>query len=101
MNHRELSLTEREARLKEVYAAEYPGIPPEVWMPVAELAAKLVERVRARRREGRFTRTFDPTHFEFRGGPPRRTTMKRTRSTDRKGPLAGQGDQAQQPPQES
>lgn len=73
----------REARLREQYAAEYPGITPAVWMPVAELTAKLIERVRAGRREGRHTRTFDPTHFEFRGGTSGpRPRASRTRSTD-------------------
>jgi hypothetical protein len=77
----------REARLKEEFAAEYPGIPPEVWMPVAELARKLVERHHSGRKAGRFTRTFDPTHFEFRGGPAdRRSRGSRTRSTDPKRP---------------
>jgi hypothetical protein len=74
----------REARLKPEYAAEYPGISPDVWMSAKELAKSLVERVRARRKEGLFTRTFDPTHFEFRGGdgiPHHR--RHRTRSTDR------------------
>ena len=71
----------REARLKEEFAAEYPGIPPELWLPVTELARKLVERHQSGRKAGRFTRTFDPTHFEFRGdGAPRR--RPRTRSTD-------------------
>jgi hypothetical protein len=75
----------REARLKEEFAAEYPGIPPEVWLPVAELARKLVERHQAGRKAGRFTRTFDPTHFEFRGGSAdRRSHGSRTRSTDLK-----------------
>ena len=73
----------REARLKAEFAEEYPGMAPGVWMPVRELARLLVERVYARRREGRPARTFDPTHFEFRGGDtgPRRPAT-RTRSTD-------------------
>ena len=71
----------REARLKPQYADEYPGIAPNVWMPAKELARNLVARVHARRKEGRYTRTFDPTHFEFRGdGGPRR--RPRSRSTD-------------------
>jgi hypothetical protein len=75
----------REARLKAQYAAEYPGITPAVWIPVAELSAKLIERVYAARREGRHTRTFDPTHFEFRGGSSApRPKASRTRSTDPK-----------------
>jgi len=77
----------REARLKKEFAAEYPGIPLEVWIPVAELARKLVERHQNGRKAGRFTRTFDPTHFEFRGGASdRRARGSRTRTTDRKDP---------------
>jgi hypothetical protein len=75
----------REARLRSQYAGEYPGITPGVWMPVSELSAKLIERVYAGRKEGRFTRTFDPTHFEFRGGGNGlRPRAARTRSTDPK-----------------
>jgi hypothetical protein len=75
----------REARLKEEYAGEYPGLAPGVWMRVSDIARTLVERARARRREGRFTRTFDPTHFEFRGGSKTpRSPAVRSRSTDRR-----------------
>ena len=77
-------MTAREARLKPQYASEYPGIPPNTWMPARELAKSLVARVHARRKEGRFTRTFDPTHFEFRGGDTvARPRRPRTRSSDR------------------
>ena len=81
----------REARLKAEYAEEYPGLTPGVWIPATELAQKLIERAHARRREGRHTRTFDPTHFEFRGGSekPRRRGA-RTRKTD---PPRGAGEQ--------
>jgi hypothetical protein len=74
----------REARLKADCAEEYPGLIPGVWIPATELAQKLIERSHSRRREGRHTRTFDPTHFEFRGGSesPRRRSS-RTRKTDR------------------
>jgi hypothetical protein len=73
----------REAMLKADCAEEYPGLTPGVWIPATELAQKLIERAHSRRREGRHTRTFDPTHFEFRGGPetPRRRGT-RTRKTD-------------------
>ncbi len=73
----------REARLRAECAQEYPGLTPGVWIPATELAQKLIERAHSRRREGRHTRTFDPTHFEFRGGPesPRRRGI-RTRKTD-------------------
>ena len=76
-------MSTREARLRPEFAEEYPGMTPGVWMPVRELARLLVERVYARRREGRPARTFDPTHFEFRGGDtgPRQPAT-RTRSTD-------------------
>ena len=76
-------MTVREVKLKAEYAAEYPGISPDVWMPARELAQSLVERVHARRKQGLYTRTFDPTHFDFRGGDSGpRTPRDRTRSTD-------------------
>jgi len=76
--------TIREARLRPEFADEYPGITPDAWMPATELAQKLVARAHTRRREGRYTRTFDPTHFEFRGGPIGvRPSGSRTRKTDR------------------
>jgi hypothetical protein len=64
----------REARLKPEYAAEYPDMPADVWMPAMELAKGLIQRALARRQEGRYTRTFDPSHFEFRGGGSRSST---------------------------
>ncbi len=92
----------REARLKEEFAAQYPGIPPEVWLPVAELARKLVERHQSGRKAGRFTRTFDPTHFEFRGGASeRRSRGSRTRITDRKHPPTRQLPDSEGPRLES
>jgi hypothetical protein len=82
------SLSVREARLKGEYADEYPGLTPGIWIPATELARKLIERAHARRREGRHTRTFDPTHFEFRGGPTgARPRGSRTRKTDCPAPL--------------
>jgi hypothetical protein len=76
-------MTVREVKLKAEYSAEYPGISPDVWMPARELAKNLVARVHARRKEGLYTRTFDPTHFEFRGGDSApRTPLDRSRSTD-------------------
>ena len=79
-----LSVSVREARLKGEYADEYPGLTPDVWIPATELARKLIERSHARRREGRHTRTFDPTHFEFRGGSTgARPRGSHTRKTDR------------------
>ena len=81
----------REARLKAEHAEEYPGLTPGVWIPATDLAQKLIERAHSRRREGRHTRTFDPTHFEFRGGLERRRPRgSRTRKTDPPAP-AGEG----------
>jgi hypothetical protein len=88
----------REARLKQEFAHEYPGIAPGLWIPVKEFARLLVERVNHGRRLGRFTRTFDPTHFEFRGGNTApRSDSARTRRTDRKSAPA-EDDSFQQPP---
>jgi hypothetical protein len=77
-------MSEREARLRPEYTAEYPEISPNTWMSAKELAKQLVARVHARRKQGLYTRTFDPTHFDFRGdAAPRR--RDRTRSTDIRG----------------
>jgi hypothetical protein len=83
-------MTVREARLKLEFAAEYPGIEPEVWMSARDLARKLVDRVHARREKGLYTRTFDPTHFEFRGGNPPSRRPPYTRSTD---PISSRSEQ--------
>ena len=76
----------REARLRSEYAAEYPGIEAGIWMSAGELASKLVERTHERRRLSLYTRTFDPLHFEFRGGQPpsTRSATARTRKSDRR-----------------
>jgi hypothetical protein len=76
----------REARLRPQFAQEYPGIEAGVWLSAAELAIKLVEHTHARRRLSLYTRTFDPRHFEFRGGEPvgSRPATARTRTTDRR-----------------
>jgi hypothetical protein len=55
---------------------------PGIWMPATELAQRLIERAHTRRREGRHTRTFDPTHFEFRGASEKPRRSSRTRKTD-------------------
>ena len=58
----------REVRLRAEFAGEYPELQADVWMRSGELAERLVNRSHARRRQGLFTRTFDPRHFHFRGG---------------------------------
>src|SRR5215210_4421006 len=74
-------MSQREVRLRPEFAEEYPGISPGVWMSARELAKNLLARVHARRNQGLYTRTFDPRHFEFRGGEPR-PRPRLTRSTD-------------------
>jgi hypothetical protein len=76
----------REARLRSQYAEEYPGVEAGMWMTAADLAIKLVEHTHARRRLSLYTRTFDPRHFEFRGGEAvgTRPATARTRTTDRR-----------------
>ena len=93
-----LSVSVREARLKGEYADEYLGLTPGVWIPATELARQLIERAHARRREGRHTRTFDPTHFEFRGGPiGARPRGSHTRKTDRSTVDQGEPTGSEQP----
>jgi hypothetical protein len=75
----------REASLRSEFASEYPGLQAGVWLNARELAKRLVDRSHARRRQGLYTRTFDPRHFDFRGGePPRPSDQQgaRTRATD-------------------
>jgi hypothetical protein len=78
----------REVQLRSQYAEQYPEIPAGVWMSASELATRLVERTHARRRLSLYTRTFDPRHFEFRGGSTdSRPATARTRSSDRTPPV--------------
>jgi hypothetical protein len=64
----------REARLRPEAAASYPGIPPGIWMPAAELGARLlVQHLAAARPVTLGSRLLDEHHFEFRGGVRRGT----------------------------
>jgi hypothetical protein len=58
----------REVRLRVEFAGEYPEIQADVWMGSGKRAERRGHRSHARRRQGLFTRTFDPRHFQFRGG---------------------------------
>ena len=74
---------ERQARLKQEYAAAYQGIAPGVWQPawlLAEQLAALPSPTAADRR-------CDPRHFEFRGGRGRPLELRglRTRVSDQSG----------------
>jgi hypothetical protein len=77
----------RECLLRAEYAKLYDEIPPGVWMPAREVAEVLVRRASQARRLSIHQRTFDPRHFEFRGGSAGlREQGVRTRSGDRTGP---------------
>jgi hypothetical protein len=61
----------REVRLRAEFASEYPELQADRWMRSRELAERLVHRSHTRKRQGLFTRTFDPRHFQFRGDEQR------------------------------
>ncbi|HUF35427.1 MAG TPA: hypothetical protein VMN37_05720 [Gemmatimonadales bacterium] len=76
--------TAREARLKPEFAAEYPELEAGVWVPAAELGARLLLwQVQQRGTDALATRILNERHFEFRGGWYRGgTTDLRTRASD-------------------
>lgn len=59
--------TVREARLRPVHAALYPGIEPGIWFTAATLAEHLQRRL-AQDAADAGPRVLSPEHFEFRGG---------------------------------
>jgi hypothetical protein len=74
----------RECRLRAEFEHLYEGIPSGRWYPAADLADRLVMRARRARMLKIHQRTFDPRHFEFRGGAEGepRWPGSRTRSSD-------------------
>jgi hypothetical protein len=62
----------REARLRREFAHLYPGLKPAVWYKAAWLSARQFARVRCDGRAGSMATVVNETHFEFRGGNPRR-----------------------------
>ncbi len=75
----------REVRLRNAYAGMYGDMPAGEWLPAAAWAERIVTRAQRARAVGVHQRTFDPRHFDFRGGePPRgpRGTDLRTRAGD-------------------
>jgi hypothetical protein len=58
----------REMRLRLKYAGLYPEMQPETWIAASRWAKVIVARSQQARLQGRHERTFDPRHFEFRGG---------------------------------
>ena len=77
----------REVQLKPEYAAEYPGLDPDRWYTAAAVAGMIKgTRIVREGREALFTGSIlPPSHFEFRGGSPRRGSWAglRTRRIDR------------------
>jgi hypothetical protein len=76
----------REVRLRPEFAELYSGLPAG-WIPAAEWADVIVARAREARSLSIHRRTFDPGHFEFRGGAPPRAPAQRhlrTRAGDRR-----------------
>jgi hypothetical protein len=77
----------RQVQLKPAFAEDYPALAPGRWYTAAAVAG-LVKGTRIVREgcQARFTdRILQPTHFEFRGGSPRRDSWvgMRTRRLDR------------------
>ena len=58
----------RELRLRPEFAEYYPGLPAGEWLPMPRWAEALVARAQQARRLSVPRRTFDPDHFDFRGG---------------------------------
>jgi hypothetical protein len=85
----------REVQLKPAFSEDYPALTPGRWYTAAAVAG-LVKGTRIVR-EGRGAqfpdRILQPTHFEFRGGGPRRGSWVglHTRRLDRRAALGGEG----------
>ena len=77
----------RQAMLKPEFAALYPGIAANEWMPAAVLTDQVLAlRLRARDRVPLTRdRTLDERHFEFRGVPPaaQADAVKQARQAER------------------
>jgi hypothetical protein len=75
----------REVRLKPEFAEIYQDMPVGQWLPAARWAQLIVARAQQARARQVQQRTFDPGHFEFRGGEPPRGSGARlhTRAGER------------------
>ena len=63
---------QREARLKPEFAHLYPGLKPRTWYNAAWLSARQFARVPCDGRATSIAKMLNDSHFEFRGGRPRR-----------------------------
>jgi hypothetical protein len=76
----------REVLLRPEFVGLYENMPAGCWLAASVWAEVLVARALRARQLSVHQRTFDPRHFEFRGGPEPRTPaerQRRTRSEDR------------------
>jgi hypothetical protein len=64
--------SEREARLKPEFAHLYPGLKPRTWYNAAWLSARQFARVPCDGQAASIAKMLNDSHFEFRGGRPRR-----------------------------
>jgi hypothetical protein len=62
----------RAVRLRPEYGELYQDMPVDQWLPAARWAHLIVVRAQLARARQVHQRTFDPRHFEFRGGEPPR-----------------------------
>lgn len=63
---------DREARLRREFAPLYPGLKPGTWYKAAWLSARQFARIRCDGRASSMATVVNESHFEFRGGRPRR-----------------------------
>jgi hypothetical protein len=63
---------DREARLLRDFAHLYPGLKSGVWYKASWLSARQFARVRCDGRAASMASVVNESHFEFRGGRPRR-----------------------------
>ncbi len=73
----------REICLKPEFAGLYENMPAGTWLSASVWAEVLVARAQRARHLSLHQRTFDPRHFEFRGGPAPRKPSERQRRTRR------------------
>ena len=71
----------REVRLRPEFARLYEMMPPGIWLAASVWVEVLVGRAQRARQLSRHHRTFDPRHFEFRGGLEPRKPGERRRRT--------------------
>jgi hypothetical protein len=64
--------SDREARLKPEFAHLYPGLKPRIWYSAAWLSARQFARIPCDGQAASITAMLNDSHFEFRGGRPRR-----------------------------